>query len=167
MQDVNRKHHILLALGFSGRTVIKPMFVHICSERPSEIRGLWEISTDTESQISFRPPQLTVSGHGPNVRPVHDALVLLSQGFNVALAEVQYLLPENGAVLVAGPLLDGEVQQHHAPDEAEADQEEAQLLGGQLPQEGRRHADSTEGHGDSGVGVGGNQEAKGIVALSV
>lgn len=82
-------------------------------------------------------------------------MVLLSQGFNVALAEVQDLLPEHGAVLVAGSLLDGEVQQHHAPDEAEADQEEAQLLGGQLPQEGRRHADSTEGHGDSGRGGGG------------
>lgn len=114
------------------------------------------------------PPPLTVSRHGPHVRPIHDTLVLLSQGFNVALAEVQDLLPEHGAVLVAGSLLDGEVQQHHAPDEAEADQEEAQLLGGQLPQEGRRHADSTEGHGDSGGGEGGgNQEAKGIVALSV
>lgn len=94
-------------------------------------------------------------------------MVLLSQGFNVALAEVQDLLPEHGAVLVAGSLLDGEVQQHHAPDEAEADQEEAQLLGGQLPQEGRRHADSTEGHGDSGGEESGGQRHRRTVGMGL
>lgn len=88
---------------------------------------------------------LTVSGHGAHVRPVHDALILLGQGLDVALAEVQDLLPQHSAVLMAGSLLDGEVKQHHAPDEAEADQEEAQLLGRQLPQEGRGHADWTVG----------------------
>lgn len=94
-------------------------------------------------------------------------MVLLSQGFNVALAEVQDLLPEHGAVLVTGSLLDGEVQQHHAPDEAEADQEEAQLLGGQLPQEGRRHADSTEGHGDSEEEESGGQKHRRTVSIGL
>lgn len=82
---------------------------------------------------------LTVSRHGAHIRPIHDTLVLLRQSLDVALAELQDLLLQHGAVLVAGSLLDGEVQQHHSPDEAEADQEEAQLLGGQLPQEGGCH----------------------------
>lgn len=85
--------------------------------------------------------RLTISRHGPHVRPVHDALVLLCKRLDVALAEVEDLLPQHGAALVAGPLLDGEVQQHHAPDEPEADQEEAQLLRRQLPHEDRRHAE--------------------------
>jgi len=84
---------------------------------------------------------LTVSRHGAHVGPVHDTLVLLGQRLDVALAQVQDLLLQHAAVLVAGSLLDGEVQQHHAPDEPKADQEEAQLLGRQLPQEGRGHAD--------------------------
>lgn len=92
-------------------------------------------------ELQLEVCELTVSCHGPHIGPVHDTLVLLGQRLDVALAEVQDLLPEHSAVLVAGPLLDGEVQQHHAPDEPEADQEEAQLLGRQLPQERCSHAD--------------------------
>lgn len=84
---------------------------------------------------------LTIGRHGSHVGPVHDALVLLSQGLDVALAELQDLLSQHGAALVRGPLLDGEVEQHHAPDEAKAHQEEAQLLGRQLPQVGRGHSE--------------------------
>lgn len=87
---------------------------------------------------------LTVSRHGSNIRTIHDTLVLLSQCFDVALAKVEDLLTQHGTVLVAGSLLDGEMQQHHAPDEAEADQEEAQLLRGKFPQERCSHADRTE-----------------------
>lgn len=83
---------------------------------------------------------LTVSRHGSNIRAVHNTLVLLCQRFDVALAQIQDLLAQDGAVLVAGPLLDGEMQQHHAPDEAKTYQEEAKLLRGQLPHEGRGHA---------------------------
>lgn len=72
---------------------------------------------------------LTVSCHGTHVRPVHDTLILLSQGLDVALAEVQDLLPQHSTVFMAGSLLDGEMQQHHAPDEPKADQEETQFLG--------------------------------------
>lgn len=86
---------------------------------------------------------LTVSRHGSYIRTIHDTLVLLSQCFDVALAKVEDLLTQHGTVLVAGSLLDGEMQQHHAPDEAEADQEEAQLLRGQFPQERCSHADRT------------------------
>ena len=88
---------------------------------------------------------LTVSCHGTHIGPIHDTLVFLSQGLDVALAEVQDLLPQYSTVLMAGSLLDGEMQQHHAPDETKADQEEAQLLGRQLPQEGSSHADLTGG----------------------
>lgn len=95
--------------------------------------------------MHLRPWPLTVSGHGAHVRPIHDALILLSQGLDVALAEVQDLLSQHSAVLMAGSLLDGEMKQHHAPDEPKADQEEPQLLGRQLPQEGRSHADRTLG----------------------
>lgn len=84
---------------------------------------------------------LTIGRHGSHVGPVHDALVLLSQGLDVALAELQDLLSQHGAALVRGPLLDSEVEQHHAPDEAKAHQEEAQLLGRQLPQVGRGHSE--------------------------
>lgn len=79
-----------------------------------------------ENHCSYR--LLTVSCHGTHIGPIHDTLVFLSQGLDVALAEVQDLLPQYSAVLMAGSLLDGEMQQHHAPDEAKADQEEAQLL---------------------------------------
>ena len=72
---------------------------------------------------------LTISCHGTYVRPVHDTLVLLTKGLDVAFAEVEDLLPQHSAVLMAGSLLDGEMQQHHAPDEPKADQEEPQLLG--------------------------------------
>lgn len=72
---------------------------------------------------------LTISCHGSYIRPIHDTLVLLSQCFDVPLAEIEDLLAQHGAVLVASSLLDGEMQQHHAPDEAEADEKEAQLLG--------------------------------------
>lgn len=64
---------------------------------------------------------LTVSRHGTHIGPIHDTLVFLSQGLDVALAEVQDLLPQHSTVLMAGPLLDGEMQQHHAPDEPKAD----------------------------------------------
>lgn len=83
---------------------------------------------------------LTISSHGSHIRTIHNTLVLLRQRFYVALTQIQDLLPQDGAVLMAGPLLDGEVQQHHAPDEAEAYQEEAKLLRWQLPHEGRGHA---------------------------
>lgn len=83
---------------------------------------------------------LTISRHGAHIRPIHDTLVLLSQSLDVALAEVQDLLLQHSAVLVAGSLLNGEVQQHHSPDEPKTDQKEPQLLGGQLPQEGGCHA---------------------------
>ena len=72
---------------------------------------------------------LTISSHGTDIGPIHDTLVFLRQCLDVALAEVQDLLPQHSAVLVAGSLLDGEVQQHHPPDEPKADQEEAQFLG--------------------------------------
>lgn len=72
---------------------------------------------------------LTISCHGTHVRAVHDTLVLLTKGLDVAFAEVEDLLPQHSAVLMAGSLLDGEMQQHHAPDEPKADQEEPQLLG--------------------------------------
>lgn len=88
---------------------------------------------------------LTVSRHGAHIRPIHDTLVLLSQSLYVALAEVQDLLLQHSAALVAGSLLNGEVQQHHPPDEPKTDQEEPQLLGGQLPQEGGCHAGWTVG----------------------
>ena len=81
----------------------------------------------SESQV------LTIGCHSTHIRSIHDTLILLSQGFNVALAKIQDLLPQHSTVLVAGPLLDGEMQQHHAPDEAEADQEKAELLRRQLP----------------------------------
>lgn len=103
-------------------------------------------NTDPPFKREFSKPtslagaSLTVSCHGAHIRPIHDTLVLLSQSLYVALAEVQDLLLQHGAALVAGALLDGEVQQHHSPDEAKTDQEEAQLLGGQLPQEGGGHA---------------------------
>lgn len=72
---------------------------------------------------------LTISCHGTHVRPIHDILVLLTKGLDVAFAEVEDLLPQHSAVLMAGSLLNGEMQQHHAPDEPKADQEKPQLLG--------------------------------------
>lgn len=74
-------------------------------------------------------PSLTVSRHGAHIRSIHDTLVLISQSLYVALAEVQDLLLQHSAVLMAGSLLNGEMQQHHSPDEPKTDQEEPQLLG--------------------------------------
>lgn len=74
-------------------------------------------------------PSLTVRCHGAHIRSIHDTLVLVSQSLYVALAEVQDLLLQHSAVLMTGSLLNGEVQQHHSPDESKTDQEEAQLLG--------------------------------------
>lgn len=119
---------------------------------------------------------LTVSCHGAHIRPIHDTLVLLSQSLYVALAEVQDLLLQHSAVLVAGSLLNGEVQQHHSPDEPKTDQEEPQLLGGQLPQEGCCHAGCAVGllrllNDDltkkKRKRVVGNQEGSGGVAMVV
>lgn len=91
---------------------------------------------DSHHLTVMKPLGLTISSHGPHVRSVHHPLVLLGESFDVAFAQVQDLHAELGAALVRRPLLDGEVQQHHAPDEAETHQEEAQLLGRQLPVDG-------------------------------
>lgn len=79
--------------------------------------------------LKTNTPSLTVSRHGAHIRSIHDTLVLISQSLYVALAEVQDLLLQHSAVLMAGSLLNGEMQQHHSPDEPKTDQEEPQLLG--------------------------------------
>lgn len=84
---------------------MKPVFTFL-EERQSVTQRFLELPQTTPPDA---PPLLTVGRHGPNVWPVHDALVLLSQRLDVALAEIQDLLPQHSAVLVAGSLLDGEV----------------------------------------------------------
>lgn len=83
----------------------------------------------TQIQISNIQMRLTVRRHGAHVRSIHHALVLLGERLDVSLAEVQYLQPQLSAALVRRPLLDGEMEQHHPPYEAETHQEETQLLG--------------------------------------
>lgn len=54
-------------------------------------------------------PSLTIGCHDTGVRSVHHVPVLFCQCLNIPFAEVKDLLPQHGAALGLGSLLDGEV----------------------------------------------------------
>lgn len=92
----------------------------------------------------------TVAGHGGPLRPACSVLVLLRQDLDVSPAELQDLLAQLGAALMAR-LLHGVAQQHEAPRQAEYQQQHAQLLGHVPPQERAQHG-TVGGEGGGGRG---------------
>lgn len=93
---------------------------------------------------------LTITSHGGSLQPSECILVLLRQDLDVLPAELQDLLAQLGAALMAR-LLHGVAQQHESPGQAEQQQQHTQLLRHVPPQESTQHGTVHRGGKEGGA----------------